>query len=179
MKILKRLLLGILVLIALLAVVGLFLPDRYHVERAIIMNAPAEAVFARANTLKTWPEWTAWTKAKYPDMETKFSGPEAGVGSVYQWSGKSSGIGSLRITAVEPAKRVIYDLDFDNGKYLSVGSIILTPEGAGTKVTWVDEGALGSNPINRWFGLMMDSMMGPDFETGLKNLKELSEKSAK
>ena len=179
MKIFKRLLLGILVLVALLAVVGLFLPDRYHVERTIVMNAPADAVFARANTLKTWPEWTAWTKAKYPDMETKFSGPDAGVGSVYQWSGKSSGIGSLRITAVEPAKRVIYDLDFENGKYLSVGSIILTPEGTATRVTWVDEGALGSNPINRWFGLMMDSMMGPDFETGLKNLKQLSEKPAK
>ena len=179
MKILKRFILGIFVLVALLAVVGLFLPDRYHVERSIVMNAPAETVFARANTLKTWPEWTAWTKTKYPDMETIFAGPEAGVGSIYKWSGKSSGIGSLKITAVEPGKRVIYDLDFDNGKYLSVGSIILTPEGAATKVTWVDEGALGSNPINRWFGLMMDSMMGPDFATGLKNLKELSEKSAK
>ena len=179
MKLLKRLLLGIGILLALLAIVGLFLPDRYHVERSIVVNAPPEAVFTKVNTLKTWPEWTAWTKAKYPDMEVKFSGPDAGVGSVYQWSGKSSGIGSLKISAMEPAKRVIYDLDFENGKYLSVGSIMLTPEGTATKVTWVDEGALGGNPINRWFGLMMDSMMGPDFETGLKNLKQQSESPAK
>ena len=179
MKLLKRLLLGIGILLALLAIVGLFLPDRYHVERSIVVNAPPETVFTKVNTLKTWPEWTAWTKAKYPDMEVKFSGPDAGVGSVYQWSGKSSGIGSLKISAMEPAKRVIYDLDFENGKYLSVGSIMLTPEGTATKVTWVDEGALGANPINRWFGLMMDSMMGPDFETGLKNLKQQSESPAK
>ncbi len=179
MKIFKRLLLGIVILVVVLVVVGFFLPDRYHVERALIMSAPADAVFTRINTLRTWPDWTAWNKSTYPDMETKFSGPESGVGSVYQWSGKSSGVGSLRITAVEPGKRVIYDLDYDNGKYLSVGSIILTTEGTATKATWVNEGALGSNPINRWFGLMMDSMMGPGFETGLKNLKQLSETPAK
>lgn len=179
MKLLKRLLLGIGILLALLAIVGFFLPSRYRVERSIVVNAPAEAVFARVNTLRTWPEWTAWTKAKYPDMETTFSGPDAGVGSVYQWSGKSSGIGSLKITEAEPAKRIVYDLDFENGKYLSVGTIAFIPEGASTRVTWVDEGALGANPINRWFGLMMDSMMGPDFEAGLKNLKQQSESPAK
>jgi hypothetical protein len=34
---------------------------------------------------------------------------------------------------------------------------------------------MGSNPLNRWFGLMMDRLVGPDFEAGLANLKRLAE----
>jgi hypothetical protein len=41
--------------------------------------------------------------------------------------------------------------------------------------TWTNEGEMGGNPINRWFGLMMDRMVGPDFEAGLANLKKLAE----
>jgi len=37
------------------------------------------------------------------------------------------------------------------------------------------EGDLGRSPLNRWFGLFMDKLVGPDFEAGLANLKRLSE----
>ena len=53
----------------------------------------------------------------------------------------------------------------------------LRPEGSGTRVTWTNEGDMGTNPVNRYFGLMMDSMVGPDFEAGLKNLKALAERA--
>ncbi len=52
----------------------------------------------------------------------------------------------------------------------------LTPDGSGTRVTWTNEGDMGANPVNRYFGLMMDRMVGPDFEAGLKNLKALAER---
>jgi hypothetical protein len=38
---------------------------------------------------------------------------------------------------------------------------------------------LGWSPINRYFGLMMDGMMGPDLEKGLTNLKDRVEAEAK
>jgi len=31
------------------------------------------------------------------------------------------------------------------------------------------------NPMGRWMGLMMDGWVGPDYETGLSNLKSLVE----
>jgi len=37
------------------------------------------------------------------------------------------------------------------------------------------EGDLGHSPVNRWFGLFMDKLVGPDFDAGLANLKRLSE----
>ena len=64
-----------------------------------------------------------------------------------------------------------YDLDFEHGKYKSTGSITLQPVGDSVNVVWSNEGDLGANPINRYFGLMMDRMIGPDFEEGLNNLK--------
>jgi hypothetical protein len=34
---------------------------------------------------------------------------------------------------------------------------------------------MGGNPVNRWFGLFMDRLVGPDFEAGLGNLKRVAE----
>ena len=55
------------------------------------------------------------------------------------------------------------------------GAITLEQAGDRIKVTWSNEGDLGGNPVNRYFGLMMDKMIGPDFEEGLAKLKEIAE----
>jgi hypothetical protein len=57
----------------------------------------------------------------------------------------------------------------------SSGQLRLEPAGAGTRVTWTNEGDMGTNPVNRYFGLFMDRLVGPDFEGGLKNLKTIVE----
>ena len=54
----------------------------------------------------------------------------------------------------------------------------LEPSGQGTRVTWTNQGDVGTNPINRYFAQAMDRLVGPDFETGLKNLKALAERSS-
>jgi len=40
----------------------------------------------------------------------------------------------------------------------------------GTLVTWTNEGEL-AYPLMRYFGLLLDNMLGPDFEQGLARLK--------
>ena len=45
-------------------------------------------------------------------------------------------------------------------------------------MTWTNQGDVGTNPINRYFAQAMDRLVGPDFETGLKNLKALAERSS-
>lgn len=172
MKSLKKVILAVLLIPVLLVIVSLFLPSKYRVERSVTMQAKPDAVFTHLNTLKKWPEWTAWTVEKYPDMKISFAGPEAGVGAIYSWEGKSTGQGTLKITRSEPNKGIGYDLNFENGKYVSTGDIALEPAGDSVKVTWSNEGNLGWNPISRFFGLFMDKMMGPDFEEGLRNLQK-------
>jgi hypothetical protein len=172
MKVLKILTLILLLLPVGLLLVSFFLPSKYRVVRSISMKAPAEIVFAHINSLNTWPTWTAWTVARYPDMQLSFSGPDSGVGATYTWSGKSSGQGTLTIIRSEPAKEIGYELVFENGKFKSHGAITLEPANDHLNVTWTNEGDLGSNPIARYFGLMMDRRMGSDFMQGLVNLKQ-------
>lgn len=172
MKPLKKIVLALMVIPIGLIVISLFLPSRYRVERSLVMQAKAEAVYAQVSVLKKWPDWTAWTVAKYPDMKCSFAGPESGVGASYSWEGKSSGVGSLKVTRADAGKRLDYDMDFENGKYLSTGAIVIEPENGAVKVTWFNEGNLGWNPVSRYFGLLMDRMMGPDFEEGLRKLQQ-------
>lgn len=105
-------------------------------------------------------------------MEISFQGPESGVGAIYNWNGRSSGKGSLSITKADPEQGIRYDLKFGEDNSVSHGSITFEKIEQGLKVTWQDNGNFGSNPFNKYFGLAMDLMMGPDFEAGLDNLKK-------
>ena len=51
----------------------------------------------------------------------------------------------------------------------------LSPAGNGTDIVWGFDVELSRNPIERYFGLMFDSMIGTDYERGLENLKKLVE----
>ncbi|HYV31988.1 MAG TPA: SRPBCC family protein [Candidatus Binatia bacterium] len=175
MKTLKTVVLVVLLIPIVLLLASLFLPSRYRVERSTLIRARPEAIFTCVNIPKKWPEWTAWTPTKYPDMQMAFTGPDAGAGATYTWAGKTSGQGTLKITRSDPDKGIAYALDFEHGKYLSDGGILLEPSGDSVKVTWFNQGDLGWNPVSRYFGLLMDKMMGPDFEEGLENLRRKAE----
>ena len=47
------------------------------------------------------------------------------------------------------------------------------------KSSWSFLGDMGNNPVARWIGLMMDSMLGPQLEEGLSNMKEYLENLSK
>jgi len=174
---LKKVILVVLLIPIVLVLVSLALPSSYKVERTLVIKAKPETVFTLVNTLKQWPEWSAWTVARYPDMQITYSGPEAGVGATYSWSGKSSGDGSLKIASSDPQTGITYDLDFEHGKYVSKGVLSLRPVEEAVEVKWTNQGELGWNPVSRYFGLLMDRMMGPDMETGLRNLQRRVEKA--
>jgi hypothetical protein len=73
---------------------------------------------------------------------------------------------------------VVYDMSFDGGKYVSTGAIRYEVGDGGTRVTWE---MIGENDgvIGRYFGLMMESMVGPSFEQGLSRLKHAAERLPK
>jgi len=170
MKLLKRLLIAIVVLVVVVAVVGFFLPASYKVERSLVMQAKPEAIYAFVAKPSTWEDWSAWNKERDPGLERKFEGPEQGKGSKLSWKGPASGNGTFEVTAGDPATGIEYELIFE-GTHRSTGVISLVPSPSGTKVTWTNEGDLGSNPFSRYLGLLMDRFMGPDFEKGLTKLK--------
>src|SRR5687768_11020731 len=113
MKILKRLGLFLLAVIALLLVVSFFLPSNVHVERSRVVKAKPDAVFVQVNELKNWNNWMPWNKLD-PNMQITWGEKTEGTGGSYAWSSEheSVGKGSVTITKSEPNNLVSTELNF-------------------------------------------------------------------
>lgn len=175
MKLLRKLVLALLLIPILLLLISLFLPSTYRIERSVVIQAEPGTFYPYVANPSRWPEWSAWTTAKDPTLVYKCSGPTQGAGAVAEWEGRKMGSGSMTFTAADPKTGVTYDLVMEHGKFRSKGSLLFQTAPAETRVTWADEGTLGWNPVARFFGLLMDRMVGPDFEEGLRKLKQKAE----
>lgn len=172
--------LGYLVLLVVVALAGLvgyaaMQPDTFRWERSILVDAPPERIAAIVTDFRRGAEWSPWEKLD-PAMARTFTGPETGVGSIYEWDGNSDvGAGRQEIVSVDPDK-VTMKLDFKRPfEANNFADFIFTPEGDGTRVTWA---IYGPHPlIARVMGIVFDAegMVGADFERGLASLKQLAE----
>ncbi len=169
------LLMGLAALVVVALLIGFLLPSSYHVERSLVIAAPVESIHPLVNTVGQWSEWTNWNTTTYPQLKYSYEGPESGVGAISNWTDPENGGGRLEITQSDPTLGVAYTTSFEGFANPMQGRINYEPLDEGTLVTWVAEGDTGSNPINRYFGLLFDSMIGHDFEIGLARLKRLAE----
>lgn len=174
MKILKLAVSGLIAFVVLFVVVGFILPSDFHVQRQITINAPADKVYPYVVNLTQWQKWGVWFN-RDPNMQITYSGPEGFVGHKSSWISDSEGSGEMTVTEMTPNEKLVYTLFFPEIDMGSTGEITLLETNGTTKVIWADYGDVGSNPINHYFAVLMDSMVGPDFKAGLINLKALVE----
>ena len=174
MTALKNVLLTVLGLVAILLIIGLFLPSEYRVARTIDIDAPASDVYEHVVDLKRWQAWGVWFK-RDPEMKVVYSGPEKAIGMKSAWESESQGNGEMQITKLQHNKEVVYDLYFPDMDMRSEGRFVITETEQGARIEWSDSGDVGNNPVNRYFVLFLDDMLGPDFEAGLSNLKTIVE----
>lgn len=175
MVLLKKVLFAVVGVLVLLALVGFLLPGDYKVSRTISINAPAQQVYAQVVDLKAWKHWGVWFERE-PDMPVTYSGPQSAVGMKSAWQSGTQGSGEMTLVDLKPFSEITYSLYMPEMEMGSTGKMTFVEQNGQTSVTWSDEGELGNNPMVRYFGLMLDGMIGPDFEAGLHNLKELVEK---
>lgn len=171
----KKIVVGLLAFVLSLILIGLCLPSDFRVERSISIEAPSEVVHRYVADLRTWSEWSAWNTTADPSLVYEYDGHTQGVGATMRWNGESLGNGKLKITESDPSSGIRYDLELQGGTFAARGQIRYGAEEQGTHVTWSDEGDLGWNPVYHWFGLMMDGMLGPEFEHGLAGLRAKAE----
>ena len=172
---LKKIVIFLVALVGLLLVLAIFLPSSYKVERSATINAPAEKVYTQVVDLNNYLKWNPWSKM---DMKAKhtISANSQGIGAVWSWDGQEVGKGSLTIEKVVENKSIETKVLFTSPRQDEGKGFWTFEETSGTtKVTWAMEGELGY-PIGRFMGLMMDGMLGSNFEQGLANLKEITEK---
>ena len=174
---LKRLLIGLVLLIVAFLVVVWSQPDNYRLTRETLIAAPAAAVFAQVNDLQKWDNWSPWAKVD-PNAKVTFSGPQSGVGASFKWDGNEKvGAGTMTITESKPNERIATRTDFVKPFAGSSNSdFIFSEQGGRTNVIWTMSGT--HNFIGKAMCLVMgmESMVGPDFERGLAQLKQVAEK---
>ncbi len=175
MKALKILLSIIVILIIIIVVGGFFLPKTYSVNRSIVINAPDSVIYKNIADFSEFTKWNPWSKME-PSAKITISGPASQPGHLYEWKGKQTGEGSMKIAAVKPYSQVNIDLNFLKPfKSSAITTFDIQPEGKEQKVTWTMSGE--QNLVSKWMCVFvsMDKMIGKDFENGLKSLKEQSE----
>jgi hypothetical protein len=175
MRIVKWIL-GIVAVLAVVFVGGaFFLPQEVTVSRTASINAAPEAVFPHVNSLKATEKWSPWLGID-PEVKTTFSGPDQGVGAKLEWESDHPqvGSGSQEIVLSTANERVETALDFGE-MGTAKAAFLLSGTGETTEITWNLVSDMGTNPVGRWMGLMMDNWVGADYEKGLSNLKALVE----
>ncbi|WP_026897845.1 SRPBCC family protein [Daejeonella oryzae] len=175
MKFLKIFLSIIVALAAIFFIGGMFLPKTYRVSRSINIQAPDTIIYTNISDFNKFVKWSVWS-LREPSADIRIAGIPSQPGHTYNWSGEESGKGKMEIMNVQPFSSVNFQLTFtDPFKSIAQNNFKLSPSSKGTTVIWEMSG-VNTNAMENWMGLFMDQMIGKDFEEGLKNLKQLSEK---
>lgn len=172
MDILFWIVIGLTSVIVIFAVIGFLSPRYAEMSRSITISRPASEIFPKLNSMKEFVKWSPWTD-KDPEAKHTYSGPDEGVGAVYEWVGDKKKVGSGRMEIIESDanRRVNSSLQFGGRNNAEAGWTIEEKDGVSV-VTWDFKGDMGSNPAGRLMGRMMDKFLGPDYEKGLENLKK-------
>lgn len=175
---LKKILIGLAVLVVGLLIVIALQPSSYRIARSARFTAAPAEVFAQVNDFKAWEAWSPWAKLD-PAVKNTFEGPATGTGSVFKWAGNDK-VGEGRMTLVDShaPDRIRIKLEFIKPfpSSCDIGFDFI-PSAGGTTVTWTMSGT--NDFVSKAFCLFMggmDRMVGPDYERGLAQMKAVVEK---
>ncbi len=153
------------------------MPTKQTIERTVSINAPAGQVYEKLRTLDFFNRFSVWGRRDSSVVNT-ITGTDGTIGAVSSWNGdpQMSGRGTVKITALEPGRKVEQQIEFIEPKKGKAESIFTLREKNGaTVVTWsfVMTTPRPWNIFNLFFKL--DKQVGPDFEEGLNTLKKMIE----
>jgi hypothetical protein len=131
-------------------------------------------VFTKLTDLNEYVKWNPFPEGD-PTNTADVSG--AGIGSYLTWKGEKTGEGKMTITNIEPEKKI--DIKMDFYKPMSGEGVVhwITSAKSDSKTEMVWSFDQDLTYFTRYFGLVMDTMMGKHFEKGLENYKALIEAS--
>ena len=177
--VLKYILIGLLVLVALFLIVVALQPSSFRVARSTTIAAPPSVVFAQVNDFHKWSAWNPWDKID-PAMKRTYEGAPSGAGAIYAWVGNSDvGEGKMTITESRPGELVRINMEFFKPMAgTSTTEFTFAPEGGGTLVTWTMFGENNFAGKAMCLFMNMDTMIGGQFEKGLADMKKAAESAA-
>jgi hypothetical protein len=161
--------------VAVLLVIASLLPKNYNIEKTTVIKKAVQEVMSKVGNLNFYSQWNPWQQSD-PSYKATITGTPGTAGHKYAWEGKKVGVGSLTLNSKDE-KHIHFDLEFikpwsskakDNWLFEEWG------DGNECKVTWQNSGELPW-PVARLMGPVINKQLNHQFETGLKNLKQMCE----
>ncbi len=168
MKIIKKILIILVILIAIPLIVALFISKDFSAQSEVTIDKPKREVFNYVKMLKNQDHFGVWQLSD-PQMKKKEQGIDGQVGYKYSWDGEKVGKGSQTITKIVDGETIETSLDFGMGEPAKGYFILKEISPTQTSLTW---GISGKSPYP-WNLMNLFMNMNKDFDQGLKNLKNI------
>lgn len=168
----KKILLGLAGIIAIILLIAAFKSPDFRVERSRTIAAPASALFDQVNDHHKFNTWNPFMKMD-PNAKNTYSGPDSGVGAVCAWDGDKVGAGRATIIESKPNELVRLRMDWLRPmEGTSTVDFTIVPDSGKQRITWAMYGK--SNFMGRVMSIFMncEKMCGPPFEDGLAALEK-------
>lgn len=132
--------LGLISFVALLAVVGLFLPKGHRASRTMVYQAPPARVFATITDFARFPEWRS-------EVKTVELLADDGRGMGFREDGEH-GVVTYRVERREPDSTLVTRIDDPSLPYGGTWTLEVKPAPEGASLTITEDGET-YNPIFR------------------------------
>ena len=160
-----------IILLLVFVVVGLLLPQNYHVQKSIKINARAPAIKSLVEDFTQWYKWSPWQQID-PNIKFNIGEPSSGAGAYQSWEGKWSK-GEMTISALSD-NEVVFSVLF-NQEHIITSKLLFSPH---TKtVTWQIEGQATMPLISGYVAIFAENILGNIVTLGLNNLKTVAQLS--
>ncbi len=163
-----RIILLVSIFLATFMMGGFFLPSEIIVENEIVLNKKPEEIYPTLTNLNKWKHWSIWSPNIDKTMQLEYPSE-----TEMTWTATHAGNGSLKITHYVKDSEVQTFLSVQEGKFELPGVIRLQIiDEHQTKVTWNNTIKIGNNPLKRYIGGSVQSVVHRDIDECLKGLKK-------
>ena len=146
---------------------------KFKVEESIDINATANKVRSAIQDYQQWPAWSPWLCME-PEASLQYEQTAATIGHAYSWEGDMVGAGRMEFAEIDgdiDRMDLAFLRPFKSQAKVEFETTELDTEN--TRVTWRMDSSL---PFFLFFMVgKMKSMIGMDYDRGLKMLKEYIE----
>lgn len=174
MEYFKYSLIGVFTVIIAYLSLCLFTPDRVVLSQSIVVNAPVDSTFKNVINLNTWNLWHPWFRKLQEDQYEVTSNSDST--QMISWSAMEQKGGRIDVIGFTLNSSIQTSLTYekDNFEKVNQGEFLFEKQGNATKVSWILVGTEYPFLLKPATILLKEVFTG-NYETGLKNLKALSE----